>query len=191
MQIVTLREMLEMANLPSPALNAAADAGGVSYKTARNAQRVHDEDPELAKHVRDGTLSVNAATQILGMAPGPEQDEVRKAIATTKNKKAAKAIVGQKKKKQSKRFGTLEMPGLTGEFNTLLKVLENIPKLPSELRNLKHSPHRLSAEMGRTFKRALDGLANIDFADLVAAIDEAHKELDGIIDRSSKGAVSA
>jgi hypothetical protein len=183
MQIVKLREMLKMANLPSPPLNAAADAGGVSYKTARNAHRVHREDPELAKQVQDGKLSVNAAKQILDMAPGPEQDKVKKEVATAKNKKEAKGIVGERKKtkKKQQQLGSLKMPGLTGAYSTLLAVLENVPRLPNELRKLRDDPNPLSVQHARELRAGIEGVKTLDTEELLTAADVAVRALDRII----------
>jgi hypothetical protein len=189
MQVVKLREMLKMANLPSPPLNAAADAGGVSYRTARNAQRVHQQDPELAKHVHDGKLSVNGATQILDMALGPEQDEVKKQVATAKNKKEAKGIVGERKRRktqqQRREIGTLKMPGLTGAYSTLLGVLENLPRLANELRNLRNDPNPLSVGHALELRNHIEALKTLDTEELFAAADMAVLALDSIIEKGT------
>jgi hypothetical protein len=191
MQVVNLREMLKVANLPSPTLKAAAERYGVSYKTARNAQRVHQQDSKLAEQVQKGKVTVNLAIEIMEKV-GQERDKLREKVAAAKNKKDAKAIVGQnkareKKKMQSEQFGALNMPDLTGKFSTLLKVLENIPKLSSELRNLKNAPHQLSANGASELKKAVEGLKSTDFEDLVAAADVALFALDRIIARANVG----
>jgi hypothetical protein len=75
----------------------------------------------------------------------------------------------------------MDLPGYGGAYNILLKMLENLPKLPHELRNLPNARHRLSLSGARQLKIAVEGLKKTDFDDLVAAADEANTELDRII----------
>jgi len=65
-------------------------------------------------------------------------------------------------------------------------MLENLPKLPHELRNLPNARHRLSLSGARQLKIAVEGLKKTDFDDLVAAADVANTELDRIIVRGTK-----
>ena len=192
MQVVKLREMLKVANLPSPTLKAAADAGGVSYRTARNAQRVHQEDPELAEEVQKGKLTVNAANEIMEQSQGEERHELKRKVAAAGSKKEARSILGEQKRRRTKQkqrneFGTLQMPDLTGHYAKLLAVLENIPRLPHELRNLKNARHPLSVQHARQLRGAVVGAKRVDNRDLDAAADEAIAALDQIIARAKLG----
>jgi hypothetical protein len=156
MQVVNLREMLKVANLPSPSLKAAAKTCGVSYKTARNAQRVRQQDSKLAEQVQKGKVTVNAALEIMEQAQGEEREELKQKVAAADNKTKSKSIVGEtkkrKKQQQQGEMGTLKMPGLTGVYSTLLAVLDNIPKLANELRNLGNSA-RISPRSKRLTQR--------------------------------------
>jgi len=183
-QLAKLLEMLKVENFPTPTVPEAAAAASISDRTLRDAQRLRKKDPELADQVAKGNLSMHAARQVADLPPGEERDEVKKAVAAAGNKKKAKSIVGEtkkKKKQQVREMGTLKMPGLTGAYSTLLAVLENIPKLANELRNLTNDRTPLSVKHARELRARIATLKAIDTKDMLAAADVALLALDRII----------
>src|SRR5262249_42169768 len=140
---------------------------------------------------RKGKLSIHAANEIQAVPQGKEREDLKKKVAAVAGKKEAKRIVGESKvknkgKKQSQQLGSLKMPGLTGVYSTLVAVLENLPKLANELRNLENAPHRLSIDHARELKAHITGLKALDAKDLLAAADVALLELDRIIANGKK-----
>jgi len=112
-------------------------------------------------------------------------------VSEAANKKLAKRVVGRRKPKKNTRqtdFGNLKMPDLSGRYNILLAVIENMQKLPQELHGLERAPYQLSGNMAQTLKIALEGLKKLDFDELLAAADAAIKELDRVINRGAADA---
>jgi hypothetical protein len=192
MQIAELLAMLKAENFPTPTLEEAAKAGGVSDRSVRTANTVRNEEPDLAAEVSKGHVSLNAANEIVSSPAGPERQQMIKEVSKAANKKEAKHIVRRRKAKrrstQGKDFPKLKMPGLFGEFSTLLAVLENLHKLPQKLRGLEKTRHQLSGSTARQLKVALMGLKKLDFNELLAAAEAAIKKLDGIIETSKASA---
>ena len=80
------------------------------------------------------------------------------------------------------------MPGLTGAYSTLLAVLENIPRLASELRNLRDDRSPLSVKHANELRRHIEGLKTLDTEELFSAADVALLALGRIIARANGGA---
>jgi hypothetical protein len=172
-------------NFPTPTVPAAAAAAGVSDRSLRDLGRLHKKDPELLDQVAKGHISMHAAGQVADLPP-EERDELKKEVAAAGNKKKAKGIVrARKRKKQQRQLGTLKMPGLTGAYSTLLAVLENIPRLASELRNLRDDRSPLSVKHANELRRHIEGLKTLDTEELFSAADVALLALGRIIARAN------
>jgi hypothetical protein len=188
-QLAKLLEMLRVENFPTPPMREAAAAAGMSDRTLRDAGRLHKKDPELLDQVAKGNISMHAAGQVADMPPGEERAELKKKVAAAGDKKKAKGYVGEKKKREKqeqREFGRLSWPGLPGDYAKLLAVLQNLPKLANELRNLENAPHRLSVNHARELKARIADLKALDTKDLLAAADVAVRELDRIIAKGTK-----
>jgi hypothetical protein len=180
-QFVKLLEMLKAENFPPPTIPVAAAAAGMSERTLRDADRLRKKDPELADQVAKGNISGHAARQVVDLPPGEEREAVMKKVAAAGNKKKAKGIVRDAKRRKKPQLGSLKMPGLTGAYSTLLAVLENVPRLPNELRKLRDDPNPLSVQHARELRAGIEGIKTLDTEELLTAADVAVRALDRII----------
>jgi hypothetical protein len=183
-QLAKLLEMLKLENFPTPTVPVAAAAAGISDRSLRDAGRLRRKAPELADQVAKGNISGHAARQLADLPPGEEREAVIKKVAAAGNKKKAKGIVREtkrRKKQQQQQLGSLKMPGLTGAYSTLLAVLENIPRLANELRNLMNDRNPLSVKHARELRTSIEALKRLDTEELLAAADVAALALDRII----------
>jgi len=189
-QLAKLLEMLKVENFPAPTVPAAAAAAGLSDRTLRDAERLLKKDPELADQVATGIISGHAARQIADL-PAEERDELKRKVAAAGNKKKAKGIVGEtkrRKKQQQREMGSLKMPGYTGAYSTLIAVLENIPRLPNELRNLRDDRRTLAPKHANELRLHIEGLKMLDTEELFTTADQALLALGRIIARANGGA---
>jgi hypothetical protein len=184
-QLAKLLEMLRVENFPTPRAPVAAAAAGMSDRTLRDAERLRKKDPELADQVARGNISGHAAGHIAAL-PSEQRDELKKKIGAAGNKKQAKGIVREAKRRKKPQLGTLKMPDRTGRFSTLLAVLECLPKLANELRKLKRLPHPLSVGHARELRVAVMAAKEVDARELHAAAEELIEELDRIIAKGPK-----
>ena len=189
-QLAKLLEMLKVENFPAPTVPAAAAAAGLSDRTLRDAERLLKKAPEVADQVAKGNITIHAASQVLDLPP-EERHEVMKEVAAAGNKKKAKGIVrARKRKKQQQQgeLGTLKMPGYTGAYSTLIAVLENIPRLPNELRNLRDDRRTLAPKHANELRLHIEGLKMLDTEELFTTADQALLALGRIIARANGGA---
>jgi hypothetical protein len=166
----------------------AAAAAGISDRSLWDAGRLRKKDPELADQVAKGNISGHAARHIADLPPGEERDAVIMNVAAAGNKKKAKGIVRESrrsKKQQHREIGALRMPGLTGAYSTLLAVLENVPRLPNELRKLRDVPNPLSAKHAHELRMGIEGVKTLDAEELLTAADVAVEALDRMIARAN------
>jgi hypothetical protein len=185
-QLAKLLEMLRVENFPRPTVPVAAAAAGMSDRTLRDALRLRNEDPALADQVAEGNISGYAARHVAGVPPGEERDRLKQKIAAAGNKKKAKVIVREtkRKKREQREIGALKMPGLTGAYSTLLAVLENVPRLPNELRKLRDDPNPLSVKHACELRTGIERIKTLDAEDLFTAAEVAVKALDRLIARA-------
>jgi hypothetical protein len=184
-QLAKLLEMLKVENFPTPTVPVAAAAAGISDRSLRDAGRLRRKAPELADQVAKGNISGHAARQVADLPPGEEREAVIKKVAAAGNKKKAKGIVRETKRRKKQQLGSLKMPGLTGAYSTLLAVLENIPRLANELRNLKNDSNLLSVKHARELRTSIEALKMLDAEELLAAADVAALALDRIITKGT------
>jgi hypothetical protein len=187
-QLAKLLEMLKVENFPIPAVPVAAAAAGMSERTLRDAGRLRKKDPGLADQVAKGNISGHAARQLADLPPGEEREEVMKKVAAAGDKKKAKGIVRETKRQKKQQLGSLKMPGLTGAYSTLLAVLENVPRLPNELRKLREDSNPLSVNHARELRMGIEGVKTLDTEELLTAADGATLALDRIIAKGDLGA---
>jgi hypothetical protein len=181
-QLAKLLEMLKLENFPTPTVPVAAAAAGISDRSLRDAGRLRRKDPELADQVAKGNISGHAARQVADLPAGEEREAVIKKVAAAGNKKKAKGIVREtKRRKKQQQLGSLKMPGLTGAYSTLLAVLENVPRLANELRNLTNDPNPLSVKHAHELRTSIEALKRLDTEELLAAAKVAALALDRII----------
>jgi len=131
--------------------------------------------------VAQGNISGHAARRVADLPPGEEREALIKKIAAAGNKKKAKGIVRETKMRKKQQLGSLKMPGLTGAYSTLLAVLENIPRLANELRNLGNDTNQLSVKHARELRTSIEALKMLDAEELLAAAAVAVLALDRII----------
>jgi len=179
-QLAKLLEMLKLENFPTPTVPVAAAAAGISDRSLRDAGRLRRKAPELADQVAKGNISGHAARQVADLPPGEEREAVIKKVAAAGNKKKAKGIVRETKRRKKQQLGSLKMPGLTGAYSTLLAVLENIPRLANEL-NLMNDPNPLCVKHARELRTSIEALKRLDTEELLAAAKVAALALDRII----------
>src|SRR5262245_30953406 len=172
-QLAKLLEMLKVENFPTPTVPAAAAAAGISDRSLRDAGRLRRKDPELADQVAKGNISGHAARQIADLPPGGEREAMIQKVAAVGNKKKAKGMVRETKRRKKQQLGSLKMPGHVGAYSTLIAVLEAILGLANELRNLANDPNPLSVNNARELRTKIQALKTFDPDELLDAADAA------------------
>ena len=170
-------------NFPVLTQAAAAEAAGVSDHTLRDAQRLLKQAPDIAAEVEKNSISLHGARHLAKLPESAERQETLNKVRQSASKTTAKTILKSIKKRSPPAGGKIEIPGMYGEWNKLLHVIEAVPRLAGELRNLGTlmDERRLPPSHARKVKGALKALNKVDFPDLIAAIRVAIPVLDAVI----------